>query len=221
MDWQQAQILLEKISSLQKSIALNKGPIAAIERDLMLSYIRQLYEIYLEGAESAPTTKSAAPEVPKAASKVIEPEQPRYEYTPPPAPEMPKTSLPPRQEVPPPPPRPETPKPTFTPSSVNKANFNGLFDFKQARELSEKLSERAISDLTKAFAINDKLLYINELFGRDANAFNDSLRTLNNFESIDEAKSLLLSLAEQYNWSDEEKMEIAQSFIRTVRRRYA
>ncbi len=215
MDLQQAKILLEKINSLQKSIALNKGPIAAIERDLMLSYIRQLYEIYLDSDMPAVAVSIPAVEETNISPKPTEIEPPRREYTPPvmkEKPEPPKVTVP-KQETPPLPPVQRT-------IANHQANFSALFDFKQARELSEKLGERPITDLTKAFAINDKLLYINELFGRDANAFNDSLRTMNNFENMDEARSLLMSMAEQYNWADEEKLEIAQGFIRTIRRRY-
>ncbi|NBC09511.1 MAG: hypothetical protein GVY26_20155 [Bacteroidetes bacterium] len=95
-----------------------------------------------------------------------------------------------------------------------------LFQFKQATELSEKLSERPIQDLTKALAINDRLLYMNELFGGDFNALNDNLSRLNGMENMEEAKGLLVQLAETYDWADEEREDIARDFIRLVRRRY-
>ncbi|HMO41130.1 MAG TPA: hypothetical protein PKC76_16300 [Saprospiraceae bacterium] len=219
MDLQQAQILLEKINSLHKSIRLNKGPVAAIERDLMLSYVRQLYESYLNTNELVQPAPPAAPPPPPApAPKPAEtPPPPRVEYTPPKvsAPEPPPAPpVQPIRQEPPPPPAAQRGRVS------DPANFSILFDFRQARELSEKLGERPVTDLTKAFAINDKLLYINELFGRDSTAFNDSLTLMNKFETIEEAKSLLMSLAEQYDWTEEERMEIAQSFIKTVRRRY-
>lgn len=236
MDLQQARILLEKITSLQKSIALNKGPMAAIERDLMLSYIRQLYDVYVgseEPAEAAKISQNKASEEAKVAPKPAEVEQPRQTYTPPPSFEEtvkpPKTDVPIQNTPPPPPPQPRVEVPRETPPPVqpvqrpvasNQKNFNALFEMKQAKELSEKLSERPVTDLTKAFAINDKLLYINELFGRDGESFNETLKLLNKFEAMDEAKSLLMSLAEQYDWTEEERMEIAQSFIKTVRRKY-
>lgn len=241
MDLQQARILLEKITSLQKSIALNKGPMASIERDLMLSYIRQLYEVYVdsnEPEEAAKISKNTAPEEVKVAPKPVEVEQPRQTYTPPPsfdeATKPPKADVPVQHTPPPPPHQPEPnievkqetppPPPPVQPvqrsGSSGQKNFSALFEMKQARELSEKLSERPVTDLTKAFAINDKLLYINELFGRDAESFNETLKILNKFERMEEATSLLMSLAEQYDWTEEDRIEIAQSFIKTVRRRY-
>jgi hypothetical protein len=215
MDSQQVKILLEKINSLYKSINLNNGPMVAIERDLMLSYIRQLYEEFLE----ADAPKQSAQSLPNIVEEDIKQAPPKEADSPKPTYDPPKVT-----ETPPytPPPKVETPRetPTPPPPPRKSGNYEVLFDQKQAKELSEKLSERPITDLTKAFAINDKLLYINELFGRDNESFNETLKLLNRFESMSEAKSLLLSVAEQYDWLDEERQEIAQSFIKTVRRRY-
>ena len=77
-----------------------------------------------------------------------------------------------------------------------------------------------IQDLTKAFSINDRLLYINDLFGKDQNAFVESVRLLDRFDELNDAKGLLRNLAEQYDWLKEERMETAQSFIQLVQRRY-
>lgn len=223
MDSQQVKILLEKINSLYKSINLNKGPMVAIERDLMLSYIRQLYEEFLD----ADAPKQAAQSLPNIVEEDVKQPPPREVSKPKPSYDPPKMTETPKYTPPPPPPKVETPReaPTPTPPPPTNrpgkgGNYEVLFDQRQAKELSEKLSERPITDLTKAFAINDKLLYINELFGRDNESFNETLKLLNRFETMSEAKSLLLSVAEQYDWLDEERQEIAQSFIKTVRRRY-
>ena len=77
-----------------------------------------------------------------------------------------------------------------------------------------------IPDLTKGMSINDRLLYMNELFGRDMSKLDEVLRALNNFPSLDSAKSYLLGVATQFNWGDEDRSEIAQSFIKLVRRRF-
>ena len=47
MSLQHSKNLLEKINSLYQNITLD-GHISAIERDLMLSYVRQFYEAILE-----------------------------------------------------------------------------------------------------------------------------------------------------------------------------
>jgi hypothetical protein len=242
MNVQQAKILLEKINALYKSISMgNDGP-SAIERDLMLSYLRQMYEACLPGnsetaaptREEAPAAKAPAPKPEPAprtytAPRVVEiPESLREISTPEPAAKTPPPSPPAPKPEPRPEPRP-TPEPVQPAAPVaataggndrHNPKIEALFRFGTAKELSEKLSERPVPDLTRAMAINDKLLYINDLFGKDQNAMDESLKLLNKFDSMDEAKSLLRNLAEQYNWIDEEKVESAQSFIKLVRRKY-
>jgi hypothetical protein len=58
MDLNRAKILIEKINSLHKSMGADASHIAAIEKDLMLNYIRQLYEVVR--SEEPATTKSAS-----------------------------------------------------------------------------------------------------------------------------------------------------------------
>jgi hypothetical protein len=73
MSLQQSKILLEKINTLHKSVEID-GKVSSIERDLMLSYVRQFYESFLAiGANesiSAPAPKPAP--VPQERPVVIE-----------------------------------------------------------------------------------------------------------------------------------------------------
>jgi hypothetical protein len=254
MDLQQARILVRKINSLFKSMEMDGSPQpTAIERDLMLSYLRQLYQAFLaDGAEAAKVTVSAPiveiPTKPSPEPELVKPvveapktyvppvvsivEPPKVEPTPEPEIKVePKVYLPPVETIKPPvveefKPTPEPPKPSPppTPAPVSPGNTSGLeslFAFKKATELSEKLGETPIADLTKGMSINDRLLYMNELFGRDMSKLDEVLRALNNFPSLDSAKSYLMGIAAQYNWGEEERSEIAQSFIKLVRRRFA
>ncbi|MBX2929427.1 MAG: hypothetical protein KF852_16470 [Saprospiraceae bacterium] len=228
MNFQQAQILLEKINAMWRNINATPGTISPIERDLMLGYIRQLYEVFLALQQGQPAQQPIAPPAPQP--------QPRPVVAPPtPAPprETPTVVAPPPkpvQTVPPPSPKVETPapappkpapQPPKAPTTSRSASaYSSLFNRKSGSDLSDKLSAQPIADLTKAFAINDRLLYINDLFGKDQNAFNESVRTLDRFEDMDEAKGLLVNLAEQYDWLQEERVETAQDFVQLVQRRY-
>jgi hypothetical protein len=234
MDLQQARILLEKINALHKSVSLDKGEVSKIERDLMLSYTRQFYEAYLKlETNGTPQTmnKTVAPPAPTVERTIPEPLPPRVEVEPlpppppPPVVEAPRPApTPPPAVAPPPPPRqepapvsPPTPSPAATHIS---AGVEALFKHKAAKELSEKLSQQAIPDLTRALAINDKLLYSNELFSRDMAAMNETLQQLNQLNNMDEARAALIEIAERNDWAEEERSDVAQSFIRLVRRRY-
>lgn len=61
MDLKKAKILLDKIGSLHKSMSADADNISAIEKDLMLNYVRQLYEAYL--FENTTTIEVEAPKV--------------------------------------------------------------------------------------------------------------------------------------------------------------
>lgn len=245
MNLQQAKVLLKKINTLNDSLSLDNGPIASIERDLMLSYIRQLYEVYLDGASNGQagtsvTTASRVnsvnngPEleiVPPPQEKEPAPEPPKRRYTPPKIIEIPdspvesaKVSAPPPS---PPPIQRTTPAPQPTPKAApvyatgsNNPKVKALFDQREAKELSEKLSLQPLRDLTKGLSINDRLLYTNDLFDKDANVFNAALKKLNDMDTMDQARTFLEEQAERYQWTDGEKEDVARDFIKHVRRRF-
>jgi hypothetical protein len=96
-----------------------------------------------------------------------------------------------------------------------------IFTEKKKTELSDKLFETKIEDLTKAFGLNDKILSANQLFGGSMDLFQQTLQKINAFENYEEAKTLLKSYAGQYNWiRDEDSLEQADLFLRLVRRRF-
>ena len=193
MDLQQAKSLINKINALFKGIESGDNMLSAIERDLMLSYIRQLYEEFLnvradmpaaksptrstEGESAQPDFEVIAPkEPPQKASKPkiieipdslkdLEPAPP-----PPPKPKIVKEEAPPPKKEPEPQRQPaQQPKPDQSnkrPDPEQEQEYTVLFEHKAAKELSEKLSERRIDDLANALAINDRLLYMNDRRGQ-------------------------------------------------------
>lgn len=88
-------------------------------------------------------------------------------------------------------------------------------------ELSDRLSEQPISDLTKAMGINERMLTINELFDGNNQAFKEALSALNSLNSFEEAKSYIsVHLIEQYSWIHPKKRKKAKVFIKLVKRRF-
>jgi hypothetical protein len=220
MNIQQAQILIEKINALWRSMTTTPGQISAIERDLMLSYIRNLYETFALEIP-APAQVHNPPPPPS----ISEPIAPKPASVPQPVSQMPENDPPqPKIIAPPPPPKPAPEKVSVpevaTPISKSSKHFDTLFVASASGDLSDKLSRQPISDLNKAFAINDRLLYINDLFGKDPHVFADTIRVLDRFQNIAEAKALLLDIAEQYNWLDEARAETAHAFVQLIQRRY-
>ncbi len=245
MKLQQAKILLEKINALNKSMDLDRGAIAPIERDLMLSYIRQLYEVFLDADQQVRSGNGGDQSSQREVSGPQDRPRPepirRNTYKPPRIIEIPDREEPEEkpsiQPAPPQPPKEEKPKPEPNrprseapkvtppreepaPSVADHSELQLLFEQRKATELSEKLSESPISDLTRAMSINDRLLFMNQLFAKDMNQLDETLRQLNRFGNMEEAKPLLFDLAQRHDWLDEEKQDTAKTFIKMVRRRY-
>jgi hypothetical protein len=248
MNLAQTKIYLEKIIALYKSMSADERNISPIERDLMLSYIRQLYETCLDAAPSvvappqappkptpAPPPPPAkvetprAPEPPRVEIPVVAPpkpppppvvEQPRYVAPPPPPPvvEQPRYVAPP-----PPPPAVEQPRPRSAqaPTGAMSAEVEALFDEQMGKEISDKIANAPIPDLTKAFGFNDRLLMQNELFLGNKSAFDETLKDLNNASSFETARAFLADLAVRNSWNaNSERQKHAKSFIKLVRRRF-
>lgn len=86
-------------------------------------------------------------------------------------------------------------------------------------ELGDTLLEMPIKDLRKAIGVNDKFLFIKELFRGDEVMYERSIKTINSFSIYPEAeywikRELKLKLA----WSD--KDEYVQQFDQLIRRRF-
>ncbi len=241
MNLKQAEIILEKINRLYNTMKLDERNVDVFEQDLMLSYIRQLYDVF---APEQKVVSRNRPVLPKPESKVPPKPEPKpvapkpKQETPPPPPPKPEPEpekvvapKPPKvpkvvQEGPPPAAKPAPPKPTPAPAISSTKGLSiedqrELFDDAEATELSEKLSQLPIKDLTKAMGLNEKIFTINELFGGDNKAFNEALKTLNSFRNFEEARKYLSeNIASRFDWTDKAKKKKARNFIRLVQRRY-
>lgn len=243
MDLQKSKLLLDKINALYNNMSADRNNVSIIEKDLMKSYIQQLYESFLE--MPGQTVSRPAVEVIKSSPKVtlnkpvekkeVQPPPkpaPEPEPIPEPEPEPEPIPEPPKQIVPPPPPPPEPPKPAppkpdpvpVKPASTFavSAELEELFAFNTAKELSEKLSEMPIKDIKKAMGLNERIFTVNELFGGDQAVFDLTVDTLNQFSDFQQAKSFLLrNAASKYHWDDKGKQSKAKNFIKLVKRRYS
>lgn len=92
---------------------------------------------------------------------------------------------------------------------------------KQAQtEIVEVLKETPVKDLRKAIGINDRFLYINELFRGDENMYERCIKTINNFNIYAEAEYWITrELKVKLGWNNEN--EVVQQFDQLVRRRFS
>ncbi|MEM9526719.1 MAG: hypothetical protein AAGA31_08935 [Bacteroidota bacterium] len=217
-----ADRLISRITALHKSLQLDAGgKLSAMERDLMLGYLRELYEIYAQ--PEVPPKPAPAPPPPQPTPVPPPPQPAPTPPPPPPAVQAPEPVVPPPpapKPVPPPPkPAPPPPAPRPAPAASSSPEIAALFTDDGAAATS-RFGRQPLSDLTKGLGINSRILFAKDLFGNDNDLLNTTLRTLNASGSLAAAQPVLESLARRYNWTDAEKVETAQEFIELVRRRY-
>jgi hypothetical protein len=88
------------------------------------------------------------------------------------------------------------------------------------REVAQKLQDVPIKDLRKAIGINDRYLYINELFNGDEAMFERSVKTLNQFSILPEAEFWMQrELRIKLGWKEDNPL--VQQFVQLVRRRFS
>ena len=115
-----------------------------------------------------------------------------------------------------------TPEKTKLPKIENTFEFpESLNDrLKEAkRELSEKLTEAPIKDLKKAIGVNDRFLFINELFRGDEAMYERSIKTIQNFSILAEAEFWIKrELKIKIGWHDNHP--VVKQFDQLIRRRF-
>jgi len=105
---------------------------------------------------------------------------------------------------------------------INTQNGSSLNEkLKQSSvELAETLTREPVRDLKKAIGVNDRFVFVNELFRGDEVMYERSIKTINSFNVLQEAefwmeRELKLKLA----W--DESKDVVRHFIQLVRRRFA
>jgi hypothetical protein len=87
-------------------------------------------------------------------------------------------------------------------------------------ELADRLQDAPVKDLKKAIGINDRYLYINELFNGNEAMFERTLKTLNGFTILPEAEFWIQrELKLKMGWKEENPL--VQQFIQLVKRRFS
>lgn len=72
-----------------------------------------------------------------------------------------------------------------------------------------------VSDIRSAISLNDRILFINHLFGEDPAAFKEALTSLNAMDNFDQAVDYLASIHPEWNMES----DTVYRFMMAVRRR--
>ena len=85
--------------------------------------------------------------------------------------------------------------------------------------LADKLGQQPIKDLTNSIGLNQKFLFMNDLFEGENDKYKEAIETINKFSTLVEADSYINnSLKGQYNW--DMNAISTQKFISLVQRRF-
>lgn len=227
--------LVEAVAMIDK--ALSAGKLPSIERDILLAKLASIYEdLLLERQQVASRTHEKPQVVPLG--KMVEPQEKTIAGIP----ETKKTTVveesaePSRVPIAKHEPNPEkvdispSPKPTPAPtqqsheesSAILADKYQGKRKFRneviaeqhQKVDMQSKLQNKPITDLAKAIGINDKFLFIKELFGGDADLYNQTIKHLNQLTDLNEA---IIYLQENFSWDPTN--EVTSLFVDLVRRK--
>lgn len=234
MDTQLFNKKLNKISALADNGNAD-GHFSSLERDLLLSYIRELYEIVLDGKPNVIKSVSHTP-IPiqkeeTVPAKIQEPIVKEHNEAP--IPEVnkvvrkpePVAILPKIEKTEAIQPTPEIKATTINPIPTVKHNPDALaemFAEEKINDLSDKLASSPVKDLTKSMGINERIFTQQELFGNNQQVFNETLQRLNICQNFGEAKQYLVeNVISTYDWTNENKVKKATTFIKFVKRKFA
>lgn len=244
MDLIKSQRLLVKIQAFLENAPGNE--LSRLEKDLIKSYIQQLYEAVSEDETEvvkenkkqpefqAPKVQKFEPtplpvvEIRQEEEKVVIPEihKPVFEVREPVVDHKPiqPVEIPVKQDVQPIAQVKEVITPTNT-SDKGRLSEDVRKSLKQLFDASVQDDSRfghvQIANIEAALGINDRIFTLNGLFGGDKALFEATCTALNDLRSFEEATDLLIhGPAGHYNWVDPEKVKMAEHFIRIVSRRY-
>ncbi len=194
--------------------------IQAVENEPM----RKSGEEELEKPEPTPQREQPKP-VPE--TKKIEAEKPEPEPAPEPRPEpadpspspADKTNEPQAREKPERPAKRE--KETLRTADLFADNNTLADKFRNEKDgsLGARMQNNKIKDLKDAIGINEKFLFINDLFDGNMQDYNNAVENINSMGTMEQARSVISNLKTKYKW--DVKPDAVNHFMSYVERRFS
>ncbi len=243
----QIDVLIEKISYLFNSIQQSGGVVNKIDKDLMMGYVRELYEATMSLQPDTPQQQMPPPQL----MNPYQQQQPIYPQNPQQLPhQMPPYQNPLYQNPPPQtnenrnysqqPPQENTPinghgqsiHQSYS-SQEQKKTLADLYSIKTGKEkqsvnerlntskteLADKLKKSPIKDLKVFIGLNKRFSYINFLFNNNTRQYDEAIDKINGSANYEAAMNYIDSeLIPKYKWKAED--ETVAEFYNIVERRF-
>ena len=113
-------------------------------------------------------------------------------------------------------------EPIFEPvPELKKQTMNDILSSQASKStVSNQFVNRQVKDLKSLISLNDKLLFVRDLFNGYSLAYSEALELLNRFESFEAADNFLQqNYSAKNNWA--EKQNVADKFYEILNKRYA
>lgn len=100
----------------------------------------------------------------------------------------------------------------------NKKTFrhDNLAQQQSKNDLSSMMQSKPITDLSKAIGVNDKFLFVRELFDGNRDHYHEAIQLLNEIPTFEEAQTYL---RETFNWSWDDP--VTKKFLELIKRKFA
>lgn len=103
-------------------------------------------------------------------------------------------------------------------AAEQKTSIAEKFAAEQKMTLADKLKMTRINDLRTSIGINQKFLFMNDLFEGENTVFNNAINRLNSCGNGEEAKTVLSEYSVKYGWSNDSERVV--QFFELIERRY-
>ena len=164
-------------------------------------------ELKEEKKSIEPQRQKPTEEKPEKPKSIAQPEETIIEKPavepPQPPPEEPLTA-PKEEKMQPSPEQTDVPKSNFDLfSESGTATIGDQFTGSDEQNLADKMQGGRVSDLRQSIGINEKFLFINELFNGDMGRYNKAVDELNELKTLQGAETFLLELKVQNQWEND------------------
>jgi hypothetical protein len=210
---QQISRLLEKITGQHDAITAQESKVPQIEIDILLSDIRALYETVKRLEQNnalAPTPENEKATTPHSAPVISEEDTVNgkaLQATPEPSSSGIEKSFARAGE------------PTVGSRYKEEPTLHDRITKTAVdNSLGSKLQKKPIRDLKSAIGINEKFIFISELFDGNQQEFIETVETLNKCSRLDVALTHIGIIRTKYSWNEENKP--VKDFMELVERRF-
>lgn len=204
-EFQRLKQLEDKMHHLIETVGRNGGRFSSIDKDLLVGYVREFYELTVSIQPGVNPSPSIQPNVTNV-KEFVQPDRPLTEEHTEHNGEHSENGV--KKSI----------TEIYAKNGMEKSTVNDRFK-KQSPEVADKLRQTPIKDLKAYIGLNKRFAFIESLFNDREQEYEDALTRVNNFKSYEEAVNYLRGdVLPKYEWNDEEPL--VNEFFTLVMRRY-